>query len=99
MKKISILTLVLLLIVCTGAMAKGSKLFQTTGVISEIDSANQQIVVNGISVQVTSTTLIQMQREPISFDDLAVGMTVKICGKLDGDILYAEQITVKYLGK
>jgi hypothetical protein len=65
------------------------------GTIDDIYPADQQIVVTGVTVQVTSETVI-LQRIcsggggggageviPISFDDLATGQYVSVSGSMD----------------
>ena len=69
------------------------------GVIGAIDPGSQQLLVGDVTVQVTPNTIITMGSEEILFDDLAVGMTVVVCGKVEGDLLFAHKITVKYKGK
>jgi hypothetical protein len=69
------------------------------GVITAIDSGAQQLVVDGVTVQVTPDTLITMKEQLLSFDDLRVAMTVVVCGLTDGDVLVAHHINVKYAGK
>ena len=68
------------------------------GVISSIDVTARQIVVDDILVQVTDATYIHKGRQVISFDDLAIGQTVAVCGVLNMDLLTANRINVKYQG-
>ncbi|MBU0717614.1 MAG: hypothetical protein KJ749_05135 [Planctomycetes bacterium] len=67
--------------------------------IASIDDVAQQITVGDITVQVTETTRINMGRQIISFDDLAIGQTVAVSGVMDGDVLVAVNISVKYNGE
>ena len=54
--------------------------------ITAIDGTNQQLTVGGPLVKVTSDTVITRTvkkiQEVITFDDLKVGMTVKVCRKM-----------------
>jgi hypothetical protein len=77
----------------------GPKKVQIEGKITTITANLRQITVGGVTVQVTDATAITMNDQILSFDDLKFGMTVRVCGKMDGDILIAEQINIKYLGK
>jgi len=78
--------------------AAGPRNTQVTGIITAIDSAAQQILVGGVTVQATPTTLFTMKTTSITFADLKVGMTVKVCGKwdIDGDVFIAQKINVMY---
>lgn len=69
------------------------------GVISEIDAGAMQIVVDDQVVQVTNTTVIKKNGRTFAFEDLQVGMTVACCGIMDGDVLVANRINVKYCGR
>ena len=103
MKKIGILLSVILFSLSPLSIAKGPQtsnlVDQIEGVISYTNIESQQIVVDGITVQLTSNTLIKIRDEMGDFDDLIVGRTVKVCGYYEGLILVAHQISVKYLGK
>ena len=86
----------------------GPEIVRITGVITGItpdipDGDTGQIIVNGTTVQVTLDTVITItvkkEKEVISFGNLAVGMTVKVCGKIVDDILLADKINVMYGGK
>jgi FlaG/FlaF family flagellin (archaellin) len=99
MKKALIVALSFVLAASMATAFQGPKSTRIEGQIAAIDAANLQIVVNGVTVQVTTNTLIRMKDVPITFDDLKVGMTVVVCGLMDGDVLKAHAITVKYLGK
>ena len=99
MKKVWMITLVMLLVSPMLVTAAGPKKVQIEGTIDAVDAANQQITVGDVIVQATPDTAITMKDQVISFDDLKVGMTVRVCGKMDGDLLIAEKINVKYLGK
>ena len=91
--------------------AAGPRRVQITGAITAIDAATEtdpaQITVQTTDeevtvetvVQVTPATVLTMKGEPITFSVLDVGMTVKVCAKLVGDVLVAEKINVMYLGK
>ena len=63
--------------------------------ITAIDADLLQLVVDGTTVQVTANTLIRMQGRAITIGDLELGMTVAVCGILDGDILVANRVTVR----
>ena len=99
MKKSLVLSLVFLSTALMLTAGLGVTITRIEGKIEAIDSANLQIIVDGNIVQATPNTLIRMKDTPISFDDLKVGMTVRVCGILDGNVLKAHTITVKYLGK
>jgi hypothetical protein len=84
----------------TAAGQKGKpEITRIEGEISAIDSDNLQLIVGGVTVQVTPDTVITMKEVVLSFYDLNVGMTVVVCGLTDGDVLRAHYINVKYLGK
>ncbi|HUW19077.1 MAG TPA: DUF5666 domain-containing protein [Sedimentisphaerales bacterium] len=104
MKKVWIMTLAFVLVSSVLVTAAGQKggpnRTRIEGVITDIDSASQQLSVAGVTVQVTPSTVITMKDELLSFDDLSVGMTVVVCGMTDeDDILWAHSINVKYCGK
>ena len=99
MKKALIMALGFVLAASMVTAVQGPKSTRIEGQIAAIDAANLQIVVNVVTVQVTPSTLIRMKDVPITFDDLKVGMTVVVCGLMDGNVLKAHTITVKYLGK
>ncbi len=99
MKKSLILSLIFLSTALMLTAGSGVTITRIEGKIEAIDSANLQLIVNGTIVQATPETLIRMKDMPISFNDLKVGMTVRVCGILDGNVLKAHAITVKYLGK
>lgn len=103
MKKTVLLSLALLMAGATFAMAVGPRApFGATrieGTIGAIDADAQQIVVADVTVQVTADTVIKMGSKAIAFADLKVGMTVAACGVLDGDVLVASRVNVKYQGK
>jgi len=99
MKKSVVLSLVFLAVASMLTASSGVTITRIEGQIAAIDSVNLQIIVNGIIVQATPNTLIRMKDTPITFADLKVGMTVRACGILDGNVLKAHTITVKYLGK
>ncbi|MEN6425903.1 MAG: DUF5666 domain-containing protein [Phycisphaerales bacterium] len=83
--------------------AAGRKSTQITGTISAINDATQQIIVNGVTVQATDDTVITITTRkvqvPIAFDDLDIGMTVRVCGKVIDGVLVADKINVMYGGK
>ena len=99
MKKVWMTALVILLVSPMLVIAVGPKKVQIEGIIAAIDTANQQITVGDVIVQATPDTAITMKDQVVTFDDLKVGMTVRVCGKMDGDLLIAEKINIKYLGK
>jgi len=99
MKKSLVLSLVFLAVVSMLTASSGVTITRIEGKIAAIDSANLQLIVNGIIVQATPTTIIRIKDIPITFADLKVGMTVRVCGIFDGTVLKAHTITVKYLGK
>ncbi|MBN2181747.1 MAG: hypothetical protein JW715_07515 [Sedimentisphaerales bacterium] len=78
---------------------KGPNCTQIEGVIVTIDSDSQFTLNDGTVVQVTDDTIILQKQVPITFNDLTVGITVKVCGQMDGDILIACKICVKCDGK
>jgi hypothetical protein len=105
MKK-TLLTTLVLVFVCSVMMyaggpngPKGPKCTQIEGVIDSIDEGTMQLTIDDLTVQVTNDTVITLRRDPITFDNLEVGMTVMVCGQMDGDILDACKINVKYKGK
>jgi hypothetical protein len=104
MKKTGLLALALLLTGATLAMAVGPNApcgaTRIEGTISAIDAGTQQILVAGVTVQVTPDTVIKMGSKAIAFADLKVGMTVAACGVVDEDgVLVASTVNVKYQGK
>lgn len=101
MRKLGLITLAGLFVTATMALAAGPDTDAGTrieGEITAIDLNNQQIVVTGVTVQVTPETVIKMRGQVILFGDLKVGMTVAACGTMEGDVLVAYRITVKYGG-
>ncbi|MBK9127805.1 MAG: hypothetical protein IPM13_08375 [Phycisphaerales bacterium] len=68
------------------------------GVITSINTEALQLVVAGTTIQVTPNTIIMKNGRAISFEQLAVGMTVAACGDLVEGTLLANRITVKYSG-
>ncbi len=102
MKKIALLTLAALLVSTGFAWAAGSGMCGGTrveGAIVAINADARQIVVAGVTIQVTGETVIKMGAKKISFADLKVGMTVAVCGVVDDDVLVASCVNVKYQGK
>ncbi|MDH4271505.1 MAG: DUF5666 domain-containing protein [Candidatus Aminicenantes bacterium] len=99
MKKTLVLSLVFLAVVSMLTASSGVTITRIEGLITAIDSANLQIIVGTTAVQVTPTTIIRIKDIPITFADLKLGMTVRVCGIFDGNVLKAHTITVKYLGK
>ena len=71
---------------------------EVEGKIASIDPVAMQIVVDDLTIQVTATTIIKMKTTVIKFEDLKVGMTVKACGEMDGGVLVAKKICVRYGG-
>jgi len=102
MKKVWLTALGLVMLASILAMAAGphgpSGITRIEGVITDIDSANQQLIVDGVVVQVTPNTEITMKDAVISFDDLQVGMTVMVCGVMEEEILKAHKVNVEYCG-
>ncbi|MBU0641069.1 MAG: hypothetical protein KKB50_19595 [Planctomycetes bacterium] len=68
------------------------------GVIASTDTGAWQITVGTTAIQITADTILRMQGQPITFDDLAVGQTVAACGVEDDELLIAHRVTVKYGG-
>jgi hypothetical protein len=102
MKKVWLTALGLVMLTSIIAAAAGphgpSSITRIEGVITDIDSANQQLIVDTVVVQVTPNTKITMKDAVISFDDLQVGMTVMACGVMEEEILNAHKVNVKYCG-
>jgi len=102
MKKVWLTALGLVMLASILATAAGphrpSSITRIEGVITDIDSANQRLIVDGVVVQVTPNTVITMKDAVISFDDLQVGMTVMVCGVMEEEILKAHKVNVKYYG-
>jgi hypothetical protein len=69
------------------------------GEITSIDPVELTLVVDNVTVQVTKDTIIKMKTQLITFEDLKVGQTVKVCGTMDNDVLVAKKICVKYGGR
>jgi hypothetical protein len=82
-----------------GGPNPGAPAVRVEGVITAIDAGAQQIVVSGVTVQITPQTTLVMKGVPIAFEDLAVGMTVRACGLMSGDVLVAKNVSVMYLGQ
>ena len=104
MKRAGILTLGFVLAASTLALAVGPlpipECVRVEGVITAIDGDAQQIVLDtGAVVQATPATVIRMKRDLLTFDDLAVGQTVRACGLMEGDVLIANRITIRYGGE
>jgi hypothetical protein len=102
MKKTLLTTLALVLVSSVMLYAggpKGPKCTQIEGVIDSIDASNMQLTIDGLTIQVTEDTIILQKQAPITFEVLTVGMTVKVCGQMEGDILVACKICVKCDGK
>jgi hypothetical protein len=74
---------------------RGTGSVRIEAIITAIDAELLQLVVGDTTVQVTASTLIWRQGQTISFGDLQVGMTVAVCGFMDGDILVAKRVTVR----
>ena len=68
-----------------------------TGVITAIDTFAQTIVVNGLTIQINTTTTIYITLSPCvegDFDDLEVGDYVRITGVFHGDLIVAKKIVI-----
>ncbi|MCJ7692186.1 MAG: DUF5666 domain-containing protein [Sedimentisphaerales bacterium] len=103
MKKVWITALCFVL--ASSILVKGES-DNADGVIESIDDVALQITVEGQTVQVTLNTEItimafgDIQQEGLSFSDLALGMTVKVRGKMnDDDVLKADKIKIMYDGE
>lgn len=74
-----------------------------SGVISSIDGANLSFSVDTgeglVTVVVDENTVIKMGNTRLTFADLKAGQTVAAVGDLDGSVLYAAQVNVKYRGR
>ena len=108
MRSAGALVLGFVLVTSTLVLAKGPNpspaATRIEGEITAIDSAAQQIVVAGVTVQATEDTAILLkpcggEAIPILFGDLALGQTVRASGLMDGDVLVAKKIMVKYGGE
>jgi len=99
MKKVMVLSLAFLFVMTPVMLAADQspawKWARVQGEITSINSVDKQIVVDGVTVQVTSFTVIMMLQVPISFDDLVVGMVVRAVGVMDNGVLLARKINVK----
>ncbi len=99
-RKLWIMTLGVTLVSSILVLGAGPRKVQITGEITALDPGSQQLMVGNVTVQVTPDTALTMGVSgAIEFDDLAVGMTVKVCGKWDGGVLVAERVNVMYGGK
>lgn len=87
------LGLAILSLVATPVLAAHTEI---VGEITAIDPVARQIVVADVTVQITSATVLTAKGDPITFEYLAVGMTVKVAGPLCDDVLTANRIAVKY---
>ena len=98
-----VMSLAMVFVFVEGSLAKGPsaapQVVRITGVITAIDATGQQIVVNDVVVQVTPNTAIYMGDAEVSFETLAIGMTVKVCGHFVSDLLVANKINIMYKGK
>ncbi len=104
MRSAGILALGMMLLASTLVMAAGPKpgcpAVRVEGTITAIDATDHQIVVAGVIVQLTPDTVLTMKGMPITFEELAVGMTVRACGLMDDEgVLVAKNVSVMYLGK
>jgi len=76
---------------------------QMDGQITATDLASSQLTVStsqgSVVVQVTPSTIIKMGANQIAFGDLKVGMTIRVCGNWQDDLLVAERINVRFQGK
>jgi hypothetical protein len=98
MKKVWLTALGLVMLASILAAAACPIITRIEGVITAIDPDSEQLTVDGVVVQVTPNTEITMKDEVISFDVLAVGMTVRVCGVMEEEILKAHKVNVKYCG-
>lgn len=98
MRKQWILVLVALFLATAFVYADGpnpaKKWTVIRGEITDIIAADEQIIVDGVTVQVTEDTVIMENKVEITFADLEIGMTVKVRGVYDNDVLVAKKINV-----
>ncbi len=87
-----VLTVVLALAVSAPALADG---VQIVGVITNIDYDAKTFDIGGTTVQANAQTIIRQNGRTIAFGDLEDGMTVAVCGTLEGNVLTAKRITVR----
>ena len=103
MRNAGVLALGLVLLASTLVVAAGpnpgAPAIRVEGVITAIDAEALQIVVSDLTVQITPNTVITMGGTVLDFEDLSVGMTAMVCGVMDGEVLKANKINVKYQGK
>ena len=92
MKSVIASALILVLVSATVAAALSTGI---VGEISSIDPAAQQIVVSDVEVQLTESTIIRIRGKVVEFEDLEVGMMVKVIGGPYGDGLLARKVTVR----
>lgn len=106
MKMRNVWVAVLCFVLVTSILVKADcEKITITGVINDIDSGALQItlddgtVVDAADAVITLTT--KKVQEVIDFSDLAVGMTVSVCGTMDliENVLVADKINVKYCGE
>lgn len=76
------------------------------GVITAIDSGTSQITLDDETTVNAADAIITIAGKStekgqtvIDFEDLDPGMTVQVCGIMDGDVLVANKINVKYGGE
>lgn len=73
------------------------------GVVTDIDGANLEFVVDTgeglVTVVMDANTVIKMGNTLLTFADLKVGQTVRAVGELDGGVMYAAQVNVRYRGR
>ena len=82
MKKVMVLSLAFLFVMTPIMLAAEQspawKWARVQGEITSINSVDKQIVVDGVTVQVTDLTVIMMLQVPISFEDLAPAEPVEV---------------------
>lgn len=76
---------------------------QVEGQITAIDAPASQLTLatpdGSVVVQVTPDTVIKMGATQLAFADLKVGMTTRVCGAWQDDVLVANSINVRFQGK
>ncbi len=87
-----VLTVLLVLAASAPALADG---VQIVGVITNIQYGTGTFVIDGTTVQTNAQTIIRQNGRTISFGDLEDGMTVAVCGTLEGNVLTAKRVTVR----
>ncbi len=87
-----VLTVLLVLAVSAPALADG---VQVVGVIAGINYGAGTFVIDGTTDQANAQTIIRQNGRTIAFGDLEDGMTVAVCGTLEGNVLTARRITAR----